>query len=215
VLPIVKDEKISVNSALMKVTTLFLLLTLILFGMVSNSTSGYTVNEYIQFNRPSSIAVDSAGNIYILDSGNHCIQKFDSDGNFIKKWRSQGTRSAQFRDLSGTTVYSSGNAQPGTFAIITNPQQSVQGGTRVVLDGSKSTVSIGASPLSYHWEQISGAISVQLNNADSAMASFVSPVVNNTLILGFRLTVTDTIGVSSPASSSITIVPKVSPPPPE
>lgn len=39
-----------------------------------------------QFTNPSSIAVDSQGNIYVTDTGNSRIQKFDSQGNFIAKW---------------------------------------------------------------------------------------------------------------------------------
>jgi len=39
-----------------------------------------------QFTNPSGIAVDSHGNIYVADTGNSRIQKFDSQGNFIAKW---------------------------------------------------------------------------------------------------------------------------------
>ena len=36
-----------------------------------------------KFNDPGGIAVDPAGNIYVSDSGNHRIQKFDDEGNFL------------------------------------------------------------------------------------------------------------------------------------
>ncbi|MFH0847040.1 MAG: hypothetical protein V1894_03145 [Chloroflexota bacterium] len=39
-----------------------------------------------QFNLPSGIAVDPAGNVYIADQYNHRIQKFTSNGTFITKW---------------------------------------------------------------------------------------------------------------------------------
>ncbi|HEX5904709.1 MAG TPA: SBBP repeat-containing protein [Candidatus Nitrosocosmicus sp.] len=42
-----------------------------------------------QFNHPSGIAVDSLGNVYVVDFGNHRIQKFTSDGKFIIKWGSK------------------------------------------------------------------------------------------------------------------------------
>jgi DNA-binding beta-propeller fold protein YncE len=39
-----------------------------------------------KLNVPTGLAVDSPGNIYVADSGNDCIQKFDSNGTFITKW---------------------------------------------------------------------------------------------------------------------------------
>ncbi len=39
-----------------------------------------------QFNCPSGLAVDLNGNIYVSDSYNYRIQKFDSTGKFITKW---------------------------------------------------------------------------------------------------------------------------------
>ncbi|MFC5530320.1 SMP-30/gluconolactonase/LRE family protein [Cohnella yongneupensis] len=43
-----------------------------------------------QFNHPSGIAIDSEGYIYVADSGNNRIQKFDSEGRFIRKWAKPG-----------------------------------------------------------------------------------------------------------------------------
>ena len=40
---------------------------------------------------PRGIAVDSVGNIYISDTANHRIQKFDASGKFVKAWGSYGT----------------------------------------------------------------------------------------------------------------------------
>ena len=48
------------------------------------------------FNTPDGIAIDSQGNLYVMDSGNHRIQKFDSDGNFITMWGSEGRNDGQF-----------------------------------------------------------------------------------------------------------------------
>ncbi|MCX7698911.1 MAG: hypothetical protein N2114_05545, partial [Candidatus Goldbacteria bacterium] len=38
------------------------------------------------FNTPKDMAVDKEGNIYIVDSKNHRIQKFNAAGNFILAW---------------------------------------------------------------------------------------------------------------------------------
>ena len=49
-----------------------------------------------QFSLPSGVAVDSTGDVYVADSGNSRIQKFDSSGNFITKWGTVGTGDGQF-----------------------------------------------------------------------------------------------------------------------
>ncbi len=44
-----------------------------------------------QFSFPAGVAVDSHGNVYVADSGNNRIQKFDSNGTFLAKWDSSGS----------------------------------------------------------------------------------------------------------------------------
>ena len=39
--------------------------------------------ETEQFNRPSGVAVDSAGNVYVAEMVKNRIQKFTSNGTFI------------------------------------------------------------------------------------------------------------------------------------
>jgi tripartite motif-containing protein 71 len=41
-----------------------------------------------EFMWPKGVAVDASGNVYVADSENHRIQKFDSSGNFLAKWGS-------------------------------------------------------------------------------------------------------------------------------
>jgi sugar lactone lactonase YvrE len=47
---------------------------------------GAAGSEDGQFKFPQGIAIDTAGNVYVADSLNYRIQKFDRDGNFIAKW---------------------------------------------------------------------------------------------------------------------------------
>jgi hypothetical protein len=49
------------------------------------------------FNRPTDVAWDSTGNIYVADGyGNSRIAKFDKNGKYIKSWGSRGTGPGQF-----------------------------------------------------------------------------------------------------------------------
>jgi hypothetical protein len=53
------------------------------------------------FNRPTDVAFDAAGNIYVADGvGNQRVAKFDKNGVFIKSWGSKGAEPGQF----GTSV---------------------------------------------------------------------------------------------------------------
>jgi len=50
-----------------------------------------------QFGPPSlSVAVDGSGNVYVGDTGNSRIQKFDENGNFLLKWGTFGNGDGQF-----------------------------------------------------------------------------------------------------------------------
>ena len=49
---------------------------------------------------PQGLAVDGEGNVFVADSGNFRIQKFDSDGRFLTQWGSKGQYDGQF----GSTV---------------------------------------------------------------------------------------------------------------
>lgn len=48
-------------------------------------TFGEYGNQPGQFNEPSSLTIDPRGFLYVADTGNNRIQKFDSDGNFKKE----------------------------------------------------------------------------------------------------------------------------------
>ena len=63
----------------------------------------------IKFKNPRGIAVDSDDNIYVADSGNSQIKKFDSHGKFLISWGSSGTGNGQFISPSGIAVDSSDN----------------------------------------------------------------------------------------------------------
>lgn len=62
-----------------------------------------------QFNNPIGTATDAAGNVYVVDTNNHRIQKFGPRGAFILKWGSQGSGNGQFNQpLNVATATDSG-----------------------------------------------------------------------------------------------------------
>jgi tripartite motif-containing protein 71 len=58
---------------------------------------------------PRSLAVDNDGNVFVADYNNHRIQKFDSNGNFITKWGTEGTGDGQFTVTAQVETDSLGN----------------------------------------------------------------------------------------------------------
>jgi hypothetical protein len=58
------------------------------------------------FNRPTDVAWDKVGNIYIADGigNNNRVAKFDKDGRFIRQWGSTGSGEGQFNGLKSLAV---------------------------------------------------------------------------------------------------------------
>ena len=51
-----------------------------------------------QFNSPTDIALDTHGNIYVVDSGNQRIQCFSPDGKFLRKFGEKGDGEGKFQN---------------------------------------------------------------------------------------------------------------------
>ena len=58
---------------------------------------------------PEGVAVDGQGNVYVADSFNDRIQKFDSSGNYLGQWGSCGSGNGQFKGPLGVAVDGQGN----------------------------------------------------------------------------------------------------------
>ncbi len=62
-----------------------------------------------QLRSPWGIAVDSQGDVYVTDTGNHRVQKFDRDGNFITQWGGFGNADGHFNFPFGIVVDARGS----------------------------------------------------------------------------------------------------------
>ena len=62
-----------------------------------------------QFSGPVGVAVGASGNVYVADTANFRIQKFDSNGNFISKWGVFGGGDGEFYYPYAVATDASGN----------------------------------------------------------------------------------------------------------
>jgi len=61
------------------------------------------------FIRPAGLAVDQEGNVFVADSGNHRVQKFDRDGLFLAQVGGLGSGNGQFNEPWGVALDAQGN----------------------------------------------------------------------------------------------------------
>jgi hypothetical protein len=61
------------------------------------------------FDDPEGIAADSAGNVYVADTGNNRIQKFSSAGAFLDQWGGTGADPGEFASPKGVATDLAGN----------------------------------------------------------------------------------------------------------
>jgi uncharacterized protein (TIGR03663 family) len=57
-----------------------------------------------QFNNPKNMALAPDGSLYVLDTNNHRVEKFDAARNFVKAWGGQGNAPGQFNEPWGIAV---------------------------------------------------------------------------------------------------------------
>jgi len=76
------------------------------WGMDAGSEDG-------QVQIPTAIAIDAKGNVYVLDTGNDRVQKFDSAGKFLLKWGTRGEGEGRFTWPLGIAIDGSGDVYVG------------------------------------------------------------------------------------------------------
>jgi DNA-binding beta-propeller fold protein YncE len=62
-----------------------------------------------QFDRPQDVAVSPGGDVYVVDTGNYQVQRFDATGRFLDAWGSRGERPGQFLEPWAMDIDSQGN----------------------------------------------------------------------------------------------------------
>src|SRR4029077_8322523 len=60
------------------------------------------------FNTPDRIAVDAAGNVYVVDYGNNRVEEFNSSGTYLSQFGSLGGGNGQLNGPIGVALDSSG-----------------------------------------------------------------------------------------------------------
>jgi DNA-binding beta-propeller fold protein YncE len=67
-----------------------------------------------QFNEPEGLAVDSRGNLYVVDRNNHRVQKFDSDGNFLLMFGGEVDKTTSANVCTAASTHVCGIGETGT-----------------------------------------------------------------------------------------------------
>lgn len=103
-----------------------------------------------------------------------------------------------------------GTTEPYVLVADAGPNQTVQAGAVVHLDGSNSTSSTGIA--SYQWAQLPGP-TVILSDPTAVQPTFTAPAAGlNGASLQFQLTVTDRFGRTSQATCTVTVTSANQPP---
>lgn len=85
------------------------------WGSAGSGDGQFGTNDYAD-GMPRSIVVDGKGYVYIADSLNNRIQKFDAQGGFVTKWGSQGSGQGQFSNVDRLCV----DGKDRIFAVDSN-----------------------------------------------------------------------------------------------
>jgi sugar lactone lactonase YvrE len=79
------------------------------WGTQGSANGQFQVPNFALGDSLGGIAIDMVGNVYVVDTGNNRVEKFDSQGNYITQWGSLGAGNGQFNGPGGVAIDTSGN----------------------------------------------------------------------------------------------------------
>jgi DNA-binding beta-propeller fold protein YncE len=80
-----------------------------LLRRIGTTGKNHTLTDPGDFSKPTNVAVDADGNLYVSDTLNDRIEVFDADGNFIRTWGKNGDGPGDFARPKGIGVDSDGH----------------------------------------------------------------------------------------------------------
>jgi len=111
------------------------------------------IRKFGQFYKPFDISLDSNGNVYVADSGNHRIQKFSPDGEFLASYGRKGQGSGEFRIMGGISLDNQGqmyvrDRSTGRLKVLSPQGNEIKNISTMKITGKIALLSTGESVLS-------------------------------------------------------------------
>lgn len=164
-------------------------------------TAGSGDSQFASNNGPVDLAIDSEGNVFVVDRGNHRIQKFSKKGDFLGKFGTSGTGDSNFNQPNGIEI-----APDGTILIAdrNNARVSIWTDTNNVFANSTTFGSSGTG--SGQFNATSGAVAIAfdpvgdvwvIDRGQHRVQKFDGPALTTTVSYLTQLGVTNVTGTTN------------------